>query len=83
VDVPSSNEWLGPAAASPDAALTSGALVHDGDPGLARQMARVVARPLPGGWWVASGSDEPIVAVQAAFRYFIGRRRHGSISTSL
>ena len=66
LDFPSTAERIGPAAAVLMQLVTSGALVHDGDAELARQMARVVARPLPRGWSIASGTDEPIVAVQAA-----------------
>jgi hypothetical protein len=46
--------------------VTSGALVHDGDVELARQVGRVVAKQQPKGWSVESGTGEPIVAAQAA-----------------
>ncbi|CAN5671046.1 terminase large subunit [soil metagenome] len=65
-DIPSTSERIGPAAAALMQQVTSEALVHDGDPELARQMGGVVAKPLPKGWSIASGSDETIVAVQAA-----------------
>jgi hypothetical protein len=66
LDLPSTPERIGPAAAALMQLVTSGSLVHDGDGELARQMARVVARPMPKGWAVTSGSGEPIVAAQAA-----------------
>jgi hypothetical protein len=46
--------------------VTSNALVHDGDPELERQVARVVAKERPKGWAIGSGTGEPIVAAQAA-----------------
>ena len=46
--------------------VTSGALDHDGDRELARQVARVVAKQRPKGWAIESGTGEPIVAAQAA-----------------
>lgn len=66
LDVPSTPERLGPAAASLMQLVTSGMLTHDGDPETSRQMARITARPVPKGWALTSGTGEPIVAAQAA-----------------
>ena len=66
LDVPSTPEKVAPAAATLMQLVTSGALVHDGDAELARQVGRVVAKQRPKGWSVESGTGEPIVAAQAA-----------------
>ena len=66
VDVPSTAERIGPAAAALMQLVTSRSLVHDGATGLTSQMARLVARPTPKGWALTSGTAEPIVAAQAA-----------------
>ena len=66
LDVPSTPERMTPAAATLMQLVTSGALVHDGDLELARQVARVVAKQRPKGWAIESGTGEPIVATQAA-----------------
>ena len=49
LDVPSTPERMTPDAATLMQLVTSGALVHDGDAELERQVARVVAkqRPIP------------------------------------
>lgn len=46
--------------------VTSGAVVHEGDAELERQLGRVVARPLPEGSSVTSGTGETIVAATTA-----------------
>ena len=66
LDVPSTSERMTPAAETLMQLVTSGALVHDGDLELARQVARVVAKQRPKGWAIESGTGEPIVATQAA-----------------
>jgi hypothetical protein len=66
LDVPSTPERMTPAAAALMQLVTSGALVHDGDCELARQVGRVVAKQRPKGWAIESGTGEPIVAAQAA-----------------
>jgi len=66
LDVPSTPERLTPAAETLMQLVTSGGLVHDGDPELARQMARLVAKERPKGWAVESGTGETIVAAQAS-----------------
>ncbi|MCY7418092.1 MAG: terminase large subunit [Chloroflexi bacterium] len=66
LDFPSTAERLGPAAAALMQQVTARALVHDGDPELGRQMARVVARMAPRGWSVASGTGEPVMGAIAA-----------------
>jgi hypothetical protein len=64
--VPSSPERLAPAAANLMLQVSSGSLVHDGDPETARQMGRVVAKPRPRGWAIDSADGRPIVAAHAA-----------------
>jgi phage terminase large subunit-like protein len=66
LDVPSTPERTGPAAAALMQLVTSGMLIHDGDPETARQMSRVTARAVPKGWALASASGESIVAPVAA-----------------
>lgn len=66
VDVLSTAERIGPAAATLMQLVTSRGLVHDGNAELARQMARLAARPTPKGWAIGSGTGEAIVAAQAA-----------------
>jgi phage terminase large subunit-like protein len=66
LDVPSTAERINPAAAALMQLVTSRALVHDGDAELSRQIGRVVARPTPKGWAIASSTGESIVAAQAA-----------------
>ena len=66
LDVPSTPERTGPAAAALMQLVTAGSLVHDGDPETARQMCRVTARAVPKGWALASASGESIVAPVAA-----------------
>lgn len=64
LDLPSLPERIGPAAAALMQLVTSRMHVHDGDEELGRQMGRVVAKPTPKSWSVASGSGEPIMAAQ-------------------
>jgi len=64
--VPSSPERLTPAAETLMQLVTSGSLVHDGDPETAAQMAWGVAKQRPRGWAIESGTGDPIVAAQAA-----------------
>lgn len=69
-DTPSSPERLTPAAGALMERLTSGHLVHDGDPATAAHVLAVTARPAPKGWSVAAreaadGVPQPIVAAQA------------------
>jgi hypothetical protein len=66
LDFPSTPERLGPAAAALMELVTSAGLVHEGDAELERQLRRVVARPLPKGWSITSGTGETIVAATAA-----------------
>ena len=56
LDVPSTPERTGPAAAALMQLVTAGTLTHDGDPETARQMSRVTARAVPKGWALASAS---------------------------
>jgi hypothetical protein len=66
LDVPSTPERIGPAAAALMERVTSRALVHDGDAELSHQIGRVAARPWPKGWAIDSSTGETIVAAQAA-----------------
>lgn len=66
LDVPSTPERLGPAAAALMQQVTAGALVHDGAAELGQQIGRVAARATPKGWAISSGTGESIVAAQAA-----------------
>lgn len=66
LDVPSTPERMTPAATTLMQVVTSGALVHDGDRELERQVARVAATQRPTGWAIESGTCEPIVATHAA-----------------
>lgn len=67
VDVPSTPERLAPAAETLMQHVSAGTLVHDGDAELARQLANVVAKPMPKGWKPEPlDPDQPIVAARAA-----------------
>lgn len=68
VDIPNSQQRLGPAAESLMELVVNRRLVHDGDPEFARQVGAVVAKPEPKGWRIvapASGRRR-IVAARAA-----------------
>jgi phage terminase large subunit-like protein len=66
LDLPSTAERVGPAAAALMQQVTASSLVHDGDRELTRQMLHVVAKPTPKGWSIASGTGEPVAAAIAA-----------------
>jgi phage terminase large subunit-like protein len=66
LEVPSTPERTGPAAAALMQLVTAGSLTHDGDPETMRQMSRVTARAVPKGWALASATGESIVAPVAA-----------------
>ena len=67
VDVPSTPERLTPAAETLMQHVSAGTLVHDGNEELARQLANVVAKPMPKGWKPEPlDPDQPIVAARAA-----------------
>ena len=66
VDIPSTPERLTPAAEVLMQLVTTGVLVHDGNEEVARQLANVVAKPMPKGWKPEPiDIDEPIVAARA------------------
>lgn len=68
IDIPNSQERLGPAAESLMELVVNGRLIHDGDPVLASQVRNVVAKQDPKGWRIQppTGQRRRIVAARAA-----------------
>jgi hypothetical protein len=67
IDVPDSQERLGPAAETLMEMARSRTVTHDGDPDLARQLDNIDAEPAVKGWKLtAHDPDKPIVVATAA-----------------
>lgn len=68
IDIPDTQERLAPAAESIRAATLADRLVHDGDPELARQIGRVLARESPTGWRLQGAGPAARAAMVAVHR---------------